>query len=446
MNDKQIKKQFIKIVIPVALQNLLSSLVSASDALMLGGLNQSSLSAVSLATQVSFVISLFYMALSSGMTILAAQYWGVGKKDKVEEVLHVTLYYSGGISLIFWMASLGCPQLLMKILTNDMELIALGVPYLRIVGWSYLCMGITHIYLGIMKNSGRTLRSTIYAVISMVLNLILNGILIYGLFGVPKMGIQGAALATVISRVVELVCVLAENVKKDVVKIRFSGFTHFSKGLNRDFIKYTTPVLANTLAWGLGFATFSVIMGHLGSDAVAANSIANIVKNVLSCVCTGIGIGSGIIVGNVLGTGDLEQARKLGEKLSKLSVIVGAITGAIILVLSPVIVSCAFTLTPVAKSYLQIMLLVCSYYIIGKSINVTVISGIFFAGGDTRFGLICDTITMWGIVIPLGLLTAFVLKLPVLWVYVFLNIDEIIKLPVVYKNFKKYNWVKKLVK
>ena len=446
MNNKEIKRQFIKIVIPLALQNFLSSLVSASDALMLGGLNQSSLSAVSLATQVSFVINLFYLALASGTTILAAQYWGAGKKEKVEEVLHVSLRYSGGISLIFWAASLLCPEVLMRIFTNEAELITLGIPYLRIVGWSYLCMGVTQIYLCVMKNTGRTFRSTIYAVVAMVLNLILNGILIYGLFGAPRMGIEGAALATVISRVVELLCVMVENAKKEVVKIRFRGLVCFNKELNRDFIKYTTPVLANTLAWGIGFAMFSVIMGHLGNDAVAANSIANIVKNIISCVCMGIGVGSGILVGNVLGTGELENARKLGDKLAKLSVVSGAISGGIILVLSPAIVACAFTLTPVAKSYLQVMLIVCSYYIIGKSINVTVVSGIFCAGGDTKFGLICDTITMWVIVVPLGLLTAFVLKLPVLWVYVLLNIDEVIKLPVVYKNFKKYNWVRKIVK
>lgn len=446
MNDREIKKQFIKIVIPIALQNLLSSLVSASDALMLGGLNQSSLSAISLATQVSFVINLFYLALASGTTILAAQYWGSGKKERVEDVLHVVLRYSCGISVFFWLLSLCCPELLMRIFTNDTELITLGIPYLRIAGWSYLCMGITQIYLCIMKNTGRTLRSTVYSIMALLLNFCLNAILIYGLVGAPRMGIEGAALATVISRVVELVCIMTENFKKDVTKFRLVGMIHFDRELNRDFVKYTTPMLANTLAWGIGFTMFSVIMGHLGNDAVAANSIANIVKSVISCVCMGIGTGSGIIVGNILGTGNLEKAKEVGNKMAKLSVVSGAISGGIILVLSPVIVACAFTLTPVAKSYLQVMLIVCSYYIIGKSINVTVISGIFSAGGDTKFGLICDTITMWAIVVPLGFITAFVLKLPVLWVYVLLNIDEVIKLPVVYKNFKKYNWVRKIVK
>lgn len=446
MNEKSIKKQFIKIVVPLAGQNLLTSLVSASDALMLGGLNQSSLSAVSLATQVTFVISLFYMALTIGTTILSAQYWGNRQIDKVEDILAIVMRYSCIISMIFWAASLCIPQWLMRIFTNDPDLIALGSPYLRIVSWSYLCMGITQIYLCTMKNTDRTLKSTLYSTTALITNLILNGILIFGWFGFPEMGIRGAALATVISRILELLLVIWENKKKDVVKFHFQKLLHWNKTLNRDFIRYTTPVLANSLAWGCGFTMFSVIMGHLGNDAVAANSIANIVKNIISCVCLGMGSGSGIIVGNILGTGELETAKKVGNKLFKLSVLAGVISGLVILILIPLIVSHSNTLSIQAKEYLQVMLVVCSYYIIGKSVNSTVISGIFCAGGDTKFGLICDIITMWIIVVPLGLVAAFVWKLPVLWVYILLNIDEIIKLPAVYIHYKKYNWVKNIIK
>ena len=446
MDNKKLSRQFIKIVFPIAMQNLLTSLVSASDALMLGGLNQSSLSAVSLATQITFVIGLFYTALAIGTTILMAQYWGKGQKDKVEDILCVVLRYSGMISIAFWVTSFWSPEWLMRIFTNDVELIALGIPYLKIVSWSYLCMGVTQIYLCTMKNTERTLRSTIYSTVALLINLMLNAILIFGLWGCPKLGIEGAALATVIARVIELGLVLLENHKKDIVRFSLQKIMHWNRELNRDFVKYTIPVLLNSLAWGCGFTMFSVIMGHLGNDAVAANSIANIVKNIIASVCSGIAVGSGIIVGNVLGTGKLNEAKKLGDKLAKLSIIAGCITGVFILAISPLVVLLSVSLTQTAKSYLQVMLVVCSYYIIGKSINGTVISGIFCAGGDTKFGLICDTITMWVIVVPLGIFTAFVLKLPVLWVYVLLNIDEIIKLPVVYKYYKKYNWVKNITK
>lgn len=446
MESRAFRKQFIRIIIPIAVQNLLSALVSASDALMLGGLNQSSLSAVSLATQITFVISLFYIALTIGTTILAAQYWGSGQKDKVEDVLAIVLRYSMLISALFWALSLFCPRLLMQIFTNDQELIVLGIPYLQIVSWSYLCMGITQIYLCIMKNTGRTLRSTVYGTAALLINLVLNGILIFGLFGFPEMGIRGAALATVIARAVELLLVVCENSRKDVVKVRFPRFIRWNKELDNDFRKYTLPVLANELAWGCGFTMFSVIMGHLGNDAVAANSIANIVKNVISCVCMGIASGTGIIVGNVLGTKDYEQARKLGDTLCKLSIVAGAISGLLILIFSPIIVNIPFTLTSQARNYLQVMLYVCSYYMIGKSVNSTVVAGIFCAGGDTKFGLICDIITMWVVVVPMGLVAAFVLELPVLWVYILLNVDEMIKLPAVYKHYKKYHWVKNITR
>lgn len=446
MENEKIYSKFIKIVIPIAAQNLLTSLVSASDALMLGGLNQSSLSAVSLATQVSFVISLFYMALTIGTTILSAQYWGNKDTDKVEDILSIALRYSCIISIIFWLASLLFPQWLMRIFTNDSTLIMLGLSYLRIVSGSYLCMGITQIYLCIMKNTERTLKSTIYSTISLIINLILNAVLIYGLFGFPEMGIKGAALATLVSKAIELVLVLYENSKKDIVKMRISKFFHWNTRLNHDFIHYTTPVLANSLAWGCGITMFSVIMGHLGNDAVAANSIANIIKNIVACVCMGIGTGSGIIVGNILGLGELEKAKKIGGSLCKLSIIAGIISGLLILAISPFIISMSPSLSMYAKKYLQIMLFVCSYYIIGKSINSTVISGIFCAGGDTKFGLYVDTVTMWIIVIPFGIFTAFIWKLPVIWVYILLNVDEIIKLPAVYIYYKKYKWVKKIVK
>jgi len=445
MKNTGLRKQFITIVFPLAIQNLLSALVSASDALMLGGLNQESLSAVSLATQVTFVATLFYNGIIGGTTVLSAQYWGSKRPDKVEEVMGVALRYASIVSLAFWF---GCTFLhgqLMRIFTNDRQLISLGAPYLQVVGWSYLCMGVTQIYFCVMKNTGRTVRSTVYGMTSLVLNMVLNAVFIYGLFGAPKLEIRGAALATLLARIVELLFVASENMRKDVVCIRMKNIIISDAEICKDYMKYTLPVLANSLAWGLGFTMFTVIIGRLGSDAVAANSIANIVKNLTLCVCYGISTGSGILVGNLLGADKIEEAKRLGDKCKKLSVIAGAVTGGFVLVLSPFIVAMMTTLSPVAKGYLQVMLIVCSYYMIGKSINCTLISGIFCAGGDTKFGFVCDSVTMWAVVVPIGMLAAFVFELPVLWVYVLLNIDEIIKLPVVFRHYNKYCWANNLV-
>lgn len=447
MREKaQFYKKLFSLVLPIALQNLMSAIVSASDAVMLGFLNQDSLSAVSLATQVQFVLNLFFVALTIGATILAAQYWGKGDICAVEKVLGITTRFSLIISFVFFAAALGCPSLLMRIFTDEAVLIQLGIPYLRIVGTSYLFMGISQIYLCIMKNSGRTLLSTIYGSSAMVVNLILNAVLIFGLGVVPAMGIKGAAYATLLARLVELALVLIENCRCVPVRIKLSYILKADKVLQGDFVRYTLPMLMNELAWGCGFTMFSVIMGHLGSDAVAANSVANIVKNIIACVCLGIGTGSGIMVGNELGSGNMERAKLYGDRLSRLSIVAGAVTGGIILLCTPLILRLTFTLSDTAAGYLKIMLAVCSYYIIGKSINCTVIAGIFPAGSDTRFGLICDTVTMWCIVVPAGLIAAFVLRLPVIGVYLVLNTDEIIKLPVVYWYYKKYRWLKNITR
>ncbi len=443
---KEFYRKLFALVLPLALQNLMTALVSASDALMLGLLDQSSLSSVSLATQVQFVLNLFYAALTIGATVLAAQYWGKGDKEAVERVLAIALKGSMAVSLVFFLAAFFCPQFLMQIFTDDPELIRLGLPYLRIVSWSYLFMGVSQIYLCIMKNSGRTMRSTAYGSSAVVLNLLLNTLLIFGLLGFPKMEIAGAALATTVSRAVELGLVLLENRKKDQVRIRMKYLREGSPVLRKDFVRYTSPVMANELVWGCGFTMFSVIMGHLGSDAVAANSIANIVKNIIACMCLGIGTGSGILVGNELGRGALDRAREYGGRLCRIAVAAGAVSGAVLLVCSPLVQLLAVSLSEQAHEYLRVMLMICAYYMVGKAVNSTVVAGIFCAGGDTKFGLLCDAVTMWVIIVPVGMLAAFVWKLPVLTVYFLLNLDEFVKLPAVYRHYKKYLWVRNLTK
>lgn len=432
------------LVFPIAIQNLMTALVSASDAFMLGFVSQTSLSAVSLATQIQFVHNLFMLALTIGATTLAAQYWGKGDTDSVEEILAIVLKISMAVSVVFFIAAMFFSGFLMRIFTNDIRLIQAGIPYLRIVSVSYLFMGFSQIYLCIMKNSGRTAKSTIYGSVAVVINIGFNVIFIFGLAGFPAMGIAGAALATTVSRALELLLTIYENMHRSLVCVRLKYIRNSSKKLKKDFWHYTTPVLGNELVWGCGFTMFSVIMGHLGSDAVAANSVANILKNIIACVCNGIGIGAGIIVGNELGKGEMERATEYGNRLFKLAVFAGAVSGLIFLAVSPVLRIFTGSLSAQAHSYLKNMMYICTYYMIGKSVNATVIAGVFCAGGDTKFGLKCDAVTMWVILIPIGMITAFVLKLPIMVVYFIISMDEIIKLPAVYRHYKKYNWVRNL--
>ena len=331
----------------------------------------------------------------------------------------------------------------MKIFTNDPSLIDGGVTYLRTVSLSFFLTGISQIYLCLLKNTGKAKKSSIISSTSVIVNIALNAIFIFGLLGFPKLEIAGAALATVIARIIEVIWCILETERKDSVRLKLSFLLHNDTLLRHDFWKYTTPVLGNEIVWGIGFTMYSVIMGHLGTDAVAANSIANIVKNLVACFCLGLGSGGGIMVGNELGAGRLEQAKVYGAKLCKLSILCGALSGLFLLAISPLILT--FTnLTDTATGYLKWMLVMCSYYMIGKSVNGTTIAGIFCAGGDSRFGFFCDAVTLWCITVPLGLIAAFALHLPVLAVYFIVNLDEIVKLPAVYRHYKKYKWIKDL--
>lgn len=431
------------LVLPIAFQQLMLALVVASDAVMLGSIDQNLLSAVSLAGQITFIYNLFLAAMTIGTSIFAAQYYGKGDISSVEKILAIVIRISIATSMLVFLATTFFPGQLMHIFTSDIEIIEAGVIYLRIVGITYLMCGISQIYLNIMKNSGKAIRSMVISMVTVVLNIILNAIFIFGLFGYSKMGIAGSALATVIARAVELVWILNESHQKESIKIRLKYITHTDELLRKDFWRYTSPVLGNELVWGCGFTMYSVIMGHLGSDAVAANSIANIVKNLIACFCIGLGSGGGIIVGQALGAGDLRKAKEYGKQLTVISIISGILTGLLLLAISPWVLEMA-DLTIKATFYLKWMLVMCSFYMIGKSVNSTTIAGIFCAGGDSKFGFLCDTITLWCITVPLGLIAAFVLDMPVLMVYFIVNLDEIIKLPAVFVNFTKYKWVKDL--
>ena len=217
------------------------------------------------------------------------------------------------------------------------------------------------------------------------------------------------------------------------------------RSLVRDYWKYTVPMMGDYLVWGCGFTMYSVIMGHLGSDAVAANSVANIVKNLIVSFCTGLANGGGILVGNELGMGNLQQAKRYGGLLWRLAVVGGVLSGLILLALSPLILNVT-ALRPQAAECLKWMLLFCACYMVAKAINMTTIAGIFPAGGDSKFGLICDAVTMWVFAVPAGFLAAFVFKLPVAAVFLIINLDEVVKLPAAISHYRKYGWLKNITR
>lgn len=438
---RSLRKEIVRLAFPIALQQFMTALVGACDAIMLGKLSQDAMSAVSLATQVTFVFNLFMFAFMAGENMFVAQYYGKGDYKGISQVFSLVTKICGCIAVVFLAGALFFPEQIMRILTNEETLIVLGSEYLRVIGISYVFSGIAQTFLAIMKNCGAVNMSTLINGVMVILNIVLNAVLIFGLSGFPKMGIKGAALATVLATVVQFLW----SVGYVLCRIRAVKFSLRSceKKLFGRFWQKAVPLLINNLAWGIGFSMYSVIMGHLGTDAVAANGIANISKNLVVCFCLGLGNAGSIIVGNRLGADRLQEAKEVGETLTKTAIIAGIVSGLVLIALSPFITKMV-DLTPTARGYLQKMLLISSYYIAGKSVNCMTIGGIFAAGGDSKFGMLCDSVTLWCIIVPLGCICAFILKLPVMVVYFVLNLDEIIKLPVVYKHYKKYKWIKNL--
>ena len=432
------KKRMMELVLPMAFQQFMLALVGASDAIMLGRLSQDAMSAVSLATQVTFLFNLFVAAFVVGENMFVAQYYGKGDFIGIAKVLYLVRRISCVTALTFWMGTLVFADRIMGFFTNEPALAAMGGEYLRMVGVSWFLSAVAQVYMTIMKNCGAVKLSTVLSSSTVILNIVLNGVLIFGLFPIPGMGVRGAALATVAATAVQAVWSAAYVVIK--MKKLQGVPRHMRRGPVNGFRKRTVPVLLNELIWGGGFTMYSVIMGHMGGDAVAANGIANISKNLVVCLCLGLGNAGSIIVGNALGAGRFEEAREAGKMLTRASIVCGIVSGLFLLAVSPLITELV-GLTQTAGEYLRGMFFICSYYLVGKSINCMTIGGIFAAGGDSGFGVVCDAITLWCIVIPAGYLCGFVFHLPVVVVYFVLSLDEILKLPVVYRHYKKYGWL-----
>ncbi len=439
------RSQITKLVIPIVLQNLLSASVNSADVVMLNFVGQSSISAVSLAAQYTSILFMIFFGLGTGACMLAAQYFGKGDFKAVAAVQGIALRFSMGFAALFALGALTVPELMMTLFTKDQELIVIGAGYLRILSVSFLCCGIIEVYLSVLRSISRVMISTALNTFTFTMNILLNAVFIFGLFGAPKLGAVGVAIATSLSRLMELgLCFIVSARSRDI-KLDFSAMFIRNKLLFQDFVRLSLPALGNDVVWGVGFSMYSVIIGHMSSDAVAANSFVVVVRNFGTILCFGLESAGGILLGQIIGENKLELAAVYAKKLMKLTVIFGAIGGLIVLAAIPVVMGFA-SLTETGMYYLKYMMLINTYYIMGAAVNTTLIAGAFRAGGDSRFGFVCDLIDMWVYAVPLGFFAAFVLKLPVLWVYFLLCTDEFVKWPWVIRHYRSGRWLKNITR
>ncbi len=445
LSDRDYLARLWRLTLPIALQSLMLALVAAADAFMLGRCNQDAMAAVSLATQIQFIQNVFLYTITSGIAILGAQYWGKKDKAVLEDIFCISIRMASVLSILFFYGCLFHPEKLMRLFAHDPRLLEIGVGYLKIASWSYLLTGVSQCYLAIMKVSEQANRSAWISSGTVLLNILLNSIFIFGLLGAPAMEANGAALATTIARIVELLWCIASSFQKDFIPLNVRKLFHWRRELSWDFARCILPLMGGAAFWGIGFAAYTAIMGHLGSDAAAANSSAAVVRDLMCCFCNGLSAAGGILIGNELGAGRLEQGKIQGDRLMVISYLTGVFSTLVVLAVIPLVLA-FMKLTSTAQNYLVGMFVIMAIYMIGRCVNTIVINGIFAAGGDTLFDMYSLAVCMWGIAIPLAIAGAFWLHFPVLVVYACTCHDEVGKIPWVMHHYWKYKWVKNLTR
>ncbi len=444
-NSKTFYKMLAALVLPMALQNLINVAVTSADVIMLGAVSETVLSAGSLASQVQFILSLFIFGITSGASVLCAQYWGKNDRATIEKVLGISLRFALLFSCLFTVAVLLFPAPVMHIFTSDEAIIAEGVKYLQYVSLSYVFMAISTTFLNVMRSVERVVVSTLTFFASLVLNIIVNALLIFGLFGLPRLGIIGAAIGTLAARGLEVMISVIYSFKNGIIRIRLPYILKTESWLLKDFFKFALPVTANELLWGIAMTVTPIIVGHMDSSVVAANSVAQVVRQLSMVVGFGIASATAVILGKEIGAGEMERAQRDARRLLRVTAIAGVASGCLILAIRPLVMQ-AFTLTPQAAAHLSTMLFIMSYYVFCQAINTTLVVGVFRSGGDTKFGLFIDVVTMWPCSLLWGALAAFVFHWSVPVVYLFLTCDELLKLPLTLPRYKKMVWLKNVTR
>lgn len=443
---KNFYRAVFSLVLPMALQNLINVAVQAADVMMLGRVSEKVLSGASLAGQVAFILNICFFGITSGASVLASQYWGKGQRETIDRILGIALRFSLVAAFLFTVLGFCFPAFCLSVFTGDPEVIAEGAKYLRILSLSFLLSSVTMTYLNVIRSLERVVVSMVTYLISLCCNVLLNALLIFGLFGFPEMGIEGAAVATLTARAVELFIVLIyAGSKKSPLRLSVKNIFVRDKVLFFDYVRYSAPVVLNELAWGGGASMTAAIVGHLGSSVVAANSVTQVTRQLAMVVGFGLANAAAVLIGKAIGANDEEKAKLYGRRFTRLSVVFGLCSALVILPCIPAMLH-FMVLSDESRRYLIVMMLMMTYFVFLQNINSTVIVGICRAGGDTAFGLIADVGTMWLFSIVLGAVGAFVFRWPVPVVYALLLSDEVIKLPLIIWRYKSRKWLKNVTR
>jgi len=442
ISEKGFYKMLAAIALPIALQNLITVMVSMMDTLMIGQLGETQLSATSIANQLWFMLMIICFGVSGGANVLIAQYWGKKDVEVIRRVEAITYKIGFAASILFGSIALLAPETFMGIFTTESAVIEYGSQYLRIIGWSYPLYAVANISIMMLRSVGTVNISVVVYLTSLIVNTSLNYMLIFGKFGAPALGIRGGALATVCARYTEF-AIAAYYVLFRETKIRFrlKNLLPCNRMLYKKYGALSAPVVGNEIMWGLGASMAAVVIGRMGTNFVAANSIYTVLNQLVTVIIFGVGNAALTIVGNTIGAGDYELAKRRSLKLYVLSVLLGLVSAGITLLASPLIVSFyhfAPDTVQIALSINRVGALIVFF----QSLAVVGMIGILRAGGDAKFVLVCEVAFLWGVAVPLGFFTGFVLHWPAWAVFLCLKCDEILKTAISTIRILKFQWLK----
>lgn len=444
--EKKFYKLILGIALPIAVQNLITFAVSMIDTMMLGSLGEVQLSAASIGNNLFFILTVLMFGLAGGSNILISQYWGKKDVKTIHKILSIMYRSCIIIVFIFIAIAIIFPQGFMKIYTTDIRVIQEGAIYLRVVSIGYIFYAITNCTIMILR-SVKTVKISLFVyTASLIVNAIFNYIFIFGNFGAPSLGVKGAAIATVIARITEFTIVLIFMIKfENKICLRFKHLLKVDKLILKDFLTNCTPVLFNEFLWSTGSTMISLIMGRLGTETVAANSISNVVFQFVTVFIFGLSNATAVIIGNTIGEGKNEKVKEYSRTVGILSIIMGIIAGCVILLIRPIVVD-FYNVSQGTKNIAMQIMSSMSIIVVFQSFGVTLMMGVLRGGGDAKFVLLNDIIFLWLVAIPCGFLTAFVLKWPIAGVFFVVKIDEIIKSIIAAIRVLSGKWVRNVTR
>ncbi|WP_352418879.1 MATE family efflux transporter [Proteiniborus sp.] len=445
--NKDFFKVMIAIALPITLQNLIASSVNMLDTLMITSLGQESLAAVGLANQVFFFYAVTIFGVATGSSIFIAQFWGKKDTKNIRRILGLSLAIVSVLGVIFTLAALFVPEHIMRIFSNDMKVIKLGVDYLRIVSFSYIITGISFAYSVASRSIGQAKMPMIVSIVSFVTNAVFNYLLIFGKLGLPQLGIKGAAYGTLIARIVEIVLILyfIYSNNKNPLAGSIKDMTDWTSDFVKKYFKTAYPVILNEALWSLGTVLYSIAYAKIGTEAAAAVQILNTVQNIFMVMTRGLANACTVMVGNKIGAEEEEVAIEYANSFMIISIVLGMVLGIMLFLTSDTILTFFKNLTPELYATSKKLLIVLAIFFFVKAFNGTMIVGVLRGGGDTRFSMLLEMVAVWIVGVPLAFLGALVFKLPVYYVTSLVYIEEVVKAVVGIPRIISKKWVTNVI-